>query len=325
MEKEIIIKSFLHFSPSLSGGNIYNNYVLRLMEEKFEVLNCLNNKSNLKIIPKLFLYNHNTSNALELHGLKSLYFSKEIGRESIALIYHIDNSVLVKGYLRHILYKFLEKNLYRILKNSMIITISKFWNNFFKNRGYENVKLIYCCFDFDKYNRVEHEIEEFKAKYDLLNKKIIYIGNCQAAKGVYRVFQEINNKKYTLITSGQKRCFLPIKNLNLSFYDYINLLHAADVTVAMSLFNEGWCRTAHESMICGTPVIGSGKGGMGELLKGGNQIICKNFSKLSDYIDLVIEDNSYVKTAIDYARKDEFSLKNFNNQWINLIKNNFIK
>ena len=39
---------------------------------------------------------------------------------------------------------------------------------------------------------------------------------------------------------------------------------------------------------------------------------------------MVIADNSYVKTAISYARKDEFSLKNFNTQWINLIRNNFI-
>ena len=92
----------------------------------------------------------------------------------------------------------------------------------------------------------------------------------------------------------------------------------------MSLFNEGWCRSAHESMICGTPVIGSGKGGMSELLKGGKQIICKNFSKLSNYVEMIIDDNSYGKRAVDFATKDKFSLNTFNTQWIDLIRNNYI-
>ena len=45
------------------------------------------------------------------------------------------------------------------------------------------------------------------------------------------------------------------------------LLQAASVAVTMSKFNEGWCRTAHEAMLCKTPVVGSGMGGMGELLE----------------------------------------------------------
>ena len=323
-EKELIIKSFLYFSSNLTGGNIYSKYVLRLLEERFEVLNVLDNLSKMRRIPKLFFYDHDNNNALELYDIMSLYYSKKVGNKSLALIYHIDNSALIRGNLKHIFYKLLEKNLYRLLKNTTIITISKFWNEVMTNRGYEDVKLIYCCFDFDKYIRTEKEIEEFKAKYNLMNKKVIYIGNCQAAKGVYQVFHELKDTNYTLITSGQKRCSLPIRNLILTFDDYINLLHAADVTITMSLFNEGWCRTAHESMICGTPVIGSGKGGMSELLKGGKQIICKNFSKLTDYLEMIIDDNSYGKRAIDFATKDKFSLDTFNTQWIDLIRNNYI-
>ena len=35
----------------------------------------------------------------------------------------------------------------------------------------------------------------------------------------------------------------------------------------MSTFKEGWCRVLHEAAIHGTPILGSGLGGMRELLQ----------------------------------------------------------
>ena len=41
-----------------------------------------------------------------------------------------------------------------------------------------------------------------------------------------------------------------------------------------------WNRTAHEAMLVGTPVIGSGRAGMRELLEAGGQLICERFEDL---------------------------------------------
>ncbi len=38
--------------------------------------------------------------------------------------------------------------------------------------------------------------------------------------------------------------------------------------------------TALKAMLCGTPVVGSGRGGMRELPQKGGQIICRDFGEL---------------------------------------------
>ena len=57
-----------------------------------------------------------------------------------------------------------------------------------------------------------------------------------------------------------------LKIINASFSEYNHLLKNARLAVAMSTFKEGWCRVLHESAIHGTPILGSGLGGMRELL-----------------------------------------------------------
>ena len=69
-----------------------------------------------------------------------------------------------------------------------------------------------------------------------------------------------------------------------SFGDYLKLLKASWVVLTMSKFKEGWCRTAHEAMLLKTPVIGSGTGGMRELLENGKQIVCPEFDNLREKV-----------------------------------------
>lgn len=317
-----MIISFLDFYQRLAGGKIVDNLLKKTCEEHWEIRHVLTGGIILSKIIKLIFYNHKKEeNNLELHNISSLYFSSTIGKNSISLIPHIDNSIKIRGIIKNLIFQILEKNLYKnLLKSSAIVTISNYWKTFLESKGSNNVRIIYVCFDFKLYQRNLKEIEDFKKKYNL-NGEIIYIGNCQKSKGVYDVFNQLKNSEYTLVTSGEKRCNLPVMNLNLPYYDYISLLHAARLTITMSLFKEGWCRVAHESMLCGTPVIGSGKGGMSELLEGGKQIICQDISKLPDYIKIILDNESYYKkNAIRYARQDKFHPETFAKQWINLIK-----
>jgi glycosyltransferase involved in cell wall biosynthesis len=52
--------------------------------------------------------------------------------------------------------------------------------------------------------------------------------------------------------------------------NYLQEMAASLYTLALPLFNEGWNRVAHESILVGTPVIGYPKGGLADLLKQSN-------------------------------------------------------
>ena len=89
----------------------------------------------------------------------------------------------------------------------------------------------------------------------------------------------------------------------------------------MSQFEEGWCRVAHEAMLCKTPVIGSGKGGMGELLEGGEQIICPDFKSLRNEVEFLLNNqekrNQQGEYGYDFVK--QFTSERFKESWKNLI------
>ena len=140
---------------------------------------------------------------------------------------------------------------------------------------------------------------EFKRRFSSEEKPILYLGNCQRIKGVVEAYEQLKDLKVHLVTSGRKEVDLPILNLNLDYRDYLLLLKSSSVVITMSKFKEGWNRTAHEAMLCKTPVIGSGLGGMKELLEGGNQIICENFSDLKERVSYVLDHPELGETGLN--------------------------
>jgi glycosyltransferase involved in cell wall biosynthesis len=108
-------------------------------------------------------------------------------------------------------------------------------------------------------------------------------------------------------------------NLNLSYGEYLLLLKSSSVVITMSTFKEGWNRTAHEAMLCKTPVVGSGLGGMQELLDGGGQIICEDFSQLREKVLYVLDHPEIGEKGYEFAK--QFTIERFNEAWLNLIKN----
>jgi len=94
------------------------------------------------------------------------------------------------------------------------------------------------------------------------------------------------------------------------------------LVVTMSKFKEGWCRTAHEAMLCKTPVIGSGLGGMKELLEGGKQIVCPDFNSLREKVEYLLNNPGVRKKigedGFNFAKN--FTFEKFKKDWIDLIK-----
>ena len=86
----------------------------------------------------------------------------------------------------------LEKIFYHHLKKvDAIVTISKYWQNHFGERGYPNVHLIYNAFDTDQFHFEAEEIRAFKKQFRFEGKPIVYLGNCQRIKGVVEAFEQL--------------------------------------------------------------------------------------------------------------------------------------
>ena len=237
--------------------------------------------------------------------------------KNVALIFHIDYS-FQPIYLKPA-WIALEKTFYHHLKRvDAIITISRYWQNHFCERGYPNVYLIYNGFDLNEFQFEDQEVLEFRRKFRLEDKPIIYMGNCQRIKGVAEVFEHLKALDVHLVTSGRKEVDIPALNLNLDYHDYLVLLKSSSVVITMSKFREGWNRTAHEAMLCQTPVIGSGLGGMRELLEGGKQLICHDFDELREKVSYALDHPKLGEMGFEFAR--QFTTKRFNEEWLSVIR-----
>lgn len=302
------------------GGNAYRKSLLSLKSDKFDIesMGILFNKNGNKILQGF----KTLSDLLYLKGQKDIWirdylsiltlpFDRTLGK-NIAIIHHIDSNHLSYP----LICKSMDKLYYPNLKNvDLLVVVSKYWKKHFESYV-DNIKIIYNCFNMNDFQFTAEEIAEFKQKYNLLDKPIIYLGNCQKSKGVVEAYNELKSMDAYLVTSGQKRVETPAINLDLNYGDYLRLLKASSVVVTMSLFKEGWCRTAHEAMLCKTPVVGSGEGGMEELLKEGEQIICRDFGELKNNVEYLLEHSEVGVNGYKYASQEKFSVRYFHNEWL---------
>ena len=203
-----------------------------------------------------------------------------------------------------------------------IVTISEYWKNHFLNQGFSNVYKIYCGFNLADFEIKDEEVEEFKRKFGLEGKPIIYIGNCQKAKGVVETYEVLKDLNVHMVTSGEQLVKIPARNLNLEYRDYLRLLKASSLVIEMIKFKTGWSRTSHEAMLLKRPVIGSGLGSFRELLERGKQIICEDFGSLKGKVKYLL-DHPEVREKMGedgYNFAKNFTMEKFKKEWLNLVK-----
>ncbi len=309
------------------GGGVYGEKAREALSEEFDVeVKNLGVKCFRWLKPFGWLLGF-----VRLKGFKDLWvrhsfmdIAASMGRakgKNLALIYHIDNSVfpLISRFFFFLTEIFFY---YNLKKTDAIVIISEYWKNYFLERGYANVHKIYYGFNLSNFEISAKEVSEFKKKFKLEKKPIVYIGNCQKAKGAIDAWQALKDLDVHLVTSGKKRVNIPALNLDLGYRDYLRLLKSSSVVVTMSKFKEGWCITAHEAMLLKTPVIGSGLGGMKELLEGGKQIICGNPQDLREEVEYLLNHPETRKKIGQegYNFAKNFTLKKFREEWISLIK-----
>jgi glycosyltransferase involved in cell wall biosynthesis len=313
-------------TESKSGGNIYEklvDYVLskNYNTENFSTSSTWKNKWKYLFAPifylKLFQISRLTEHQISVRSLETSWLLNKKPMFNIVMIYHIDGSY--SSFLSKIYQYLLAKRLSLLNRSTCILAISKYWENYLIDLGFRNTKLIYNGFDLKEFLFSEQEILDFKHQYQLTDKPIIYIGNAQVKKGAVKSYEALKNLDAHLVTSGRPLVDIPTLNLELNYRDYLKLLKASSVVVTMSLFKEGWCRTAHEAMLCKTPVVGSGSGGMKELLEGGQQLICHDFLDLPGKVLYAIEHSEKLGRE-GYKYGCQFTMKRFESSWINLIE-----
>ena len=316
---------WIEISTKKYGGFIYRQEARDALSKEFdiELVSCepkyFKNLKYLKLFEAFFY-------VFKLKGESDIwirdYFpalmmrTKKTKGKNIVMVHHIDVSGL--PLISRPLFHILTKLFYRNLKNAdAIITRAKVWQDHFLSLGYKNVYKIYGASDLAKFNISEEEVTDFKKRHNLEQKPIIYIGNCQKAKGVVQTYDALKDLDVHLVTTGQKDVNIPAKHFNLSYSDYLRLLKASSIVVTMSKFKEGWCRTAHEAMLVGSPVIGSGTGGMKELLLGGEQIICTSFTELKEKVNSLLKNpeqrNAFGQKGYSFVK--QFTLERFDKEW----------
>ena len=241
--------------------------------------------------------------------------------KQVAIMHHLDFS----GFplIARLPLSVLKRVFFRNLKHvDAIVVVSRYWERYFTERGYQHVRVIYNGFDISRFTIDDQEVAEFKNRHKLKGNPIVYLGNCQKPKGVVEAYEELKDLPVHLVTSGSRRVEIPAKNIAGDYHEYLVLLKASSVALVMSKFQEGWNRTAHEAMLCRTPVIGSGLGGMRELLEEGGQIVCEDFRDLKKHVEMLLQSDEMRRQqgerGWNFAK--DFTLDRFSKEWVAFMK-----
>jgi hypothetical protein len=318
---------------SSRGGAIYERLVTEALEDLAEVSTVKLAKNFPKWIPYTKLrYRYQVINIKNKENYDfvvlnraALYagFPLSRSKSNILIMHHYDENENTVPLVRFLTKKIFLSNLKEI---DVLVVVADYWKNFFKNYiPEEKIVVIHNAFDIEEIDRLRKELDmaSFKQQYAIPDDKIIvYAGNAMQVKGYKKVLGGLNNDKYCVITSGAKDKISHIEHLHLDlpYEDYIRLLCVCDIAIILSDLEEGWNRVAHEALLCHTPVIGSGKAGFGNLLRGAGQVIFdEDTDSLEEVVENVLRKKSQM-TNVGYSFAKQFHRLRFKKEWKNIVE-----
>jgi len=307
-----------------NGGNAYDYQAVNALSGNFKIdVDAFSIKTPTESVLSYWwrMRKHRASaNVCIMEPFPMLYGRRSAGVKSVAMIHHIDDTN-IKMSLKH--RWFFNQLVKRLPQMDLVVTVSEYWAGYLKRLGCNRVKVIYNSFNPSDYIVAEEAKINFKKQHGFNNEQpIVYIGNAARQKGVYETYEVLKNSNYQLVMTGaeNRASDLPVKFLNLSRTDFVTLLNLADVVVTMSKLIEGWNRIAHEALLCKTPVIGSGTGGMKELLEGARQTIIHSPSQLPAMVENTLKNKAHQGTQ-GYGYVSKYDHIYFKNEWISTIQN----
>ena len=324
-ESKILVDSFKNRSISNDsrGGYTYEYYAAVALSDSYQIIMDKNaprlpGENSLKYWYRLHKCSidgdiYIIAPPIITHGKRR---NDAVGIGMLHHIYITEKSKTLKG-------KASLKVLKRRLRDlDVVVTVSKFWADFLDGIGCREVRVIYNAFDPEEYEFGTEEIKYFLEKSGIPDDKpIVYIGYADPVKGVTDVYNALRDEEITLVMTGPatEEINIPVHWLCLNRRDYLLLLKACDVVINMSKIEEGWSRVAHEALLCKTPVIGSGCGGMKELLEGSGQMICDSIASVPDMVREALDNKDiYVEKGYNFAKK--FTCEIFDKEWRALLQ-----
>ena len=307
-------------SKQANGGNSYDYQAIQALQRSFQVTmdRSAVRKSGESKYKYAFRMLRNVSAAdLVIKEASVIALSPlNVAPREIGLIHHIDEELMEKSMKHRWFFSRLLKRLPRL---DAVVTVSTFWKEKLEGMGCQEVHVIYNSFDVGEFEISDQDVQAFCQREEIpKDRPVLYIGGAGARKGATEVFHALKDEGYYMVVTGpRKEIDIPVRWLNLNRKDYLCLLSACDVVLTMSTMTEGWNRVAHEAMLCGTPVIGSGIGGMRELLAGGEQQIVQNLAQLRPAVHKALADNtSLSQRGQSFVR--QFNLSYFNDRWLDI-------
>lgn len=266
----------IDINDKIYGGRVYENEMVKqldgyvefdrvfIMKHKLWVLNIM------RFIGVWFHYKFFFKGVLLLTNATTLFAG--LFSTNIVIIHHIDSHISLRPMR---LYDYLcDKYLFLRAKTfDKIVVVASIWKELLAAKGLSNISIIYNSFDPDDFVFSPDDIQGFKAKYKLNEKPIVFLGNGIKGKGADVCYDILKDMDAHFVTTGKMDFDIPVIHLTLNYSEYKLLLASSSVVLTMSEFNEGWNRVAHEASLCGTPVVGSGRGGMRELLEIAGQTV----------------------------------------------------
>ncbi len=237
------------------------------------------------------------------------------GRQ-IVLIHHLDHTEVPHRTVSGGLERLFRRALPRAHR---LVVVAEYWKDALAPLAPGlPVTVIFNGFDVERYGVPGDESRAFRAAHGFDDRPLVYLGNCQEAKGVVEAHAALEHLPYQLVTSGRREVDLPCRNLELGAADYRRLLAAADVVLAVSRFREGWNRTAHEALLSRTPVGGRDRGGLGELLAGAGQITVDAAEDLPEAVAAALERSGEL-AARGRAFAEGFTTDRFAEAWVRVV------
>lgn len=289
MKKKKIVK--IDFNDKIYGGRIYENEVVRLLEDEFEfervyIMKYRRLLPNLvRAIWLLIKYKFFFKGVLFLTNSTSLFANRR--SRTLIVVHHLEKknpakkTANVRLWFQNYCDRYFTNH---IDKFNQVVAVSRFWYEELKRMKIDNLELIYNSFNPGDYQCSEEQKKDFRKKYGLAGKPLVYLGSCREGKGVRQSYESLKNLDIHMVTSGERHVDLPIPNLHLSYEEYKLLIASSDIVIAMSQFDEGWNRGVHEASLSGTRVIGTARAGMKELMELADQTVIESFDDLQDTV-----------------------------------------
>lgn len=213
--------------------------------------------------------------------------------------------------------------IYQKSRIDLVVSCSKYWSHYYKEKGFKKTLTIYNGFDikFMDNSLLVMDNKSVLNKFNLTSKNYLHLGSYGHAKGQKIALMGLKEFNFTMVATCSYNIKF-IKNLegvqfiNANFQEYNILLKNAKTVICMSEFKEGWCRVLHEAAIHGTPIIGSGLGGMGELLDIG-KYMPSTINSLKNDLNERTKERSISNEKLKFYRA--FTLERFNKSWQNCI------